>query len=84
MTVFNDGDDPVHIYVNDYAMEATYNLDQTPTDPPLVTGDDFHIDMRASKIKKVRLVCDAGNSASVRIFAAMKEYRAKQREEVKI
>lgn len=84
MTVFNDGADSVHIYVNDYGMENTYNLNQTPTDPPLGSGDTFHLDMRASKIKKVFLVCDTGESCTVRIYATMKEYRQNQREEVKI
>ena len=84
MTIFNDGADPVHIYINDYGMESIYYLNQVPTDPPLAAGDTFQIDMRAPKIKKVFLVCNRGNSASVRIFATMKEYRATQREVVNI
>ncbi len=84
MTVFNDGADPVHLYVNDYGIESTYSLNQTPTDPTLVPGDTFQIDMRSSKINKIFLVCDQGKTASVRIFATMKEYRSVPREEVKI
>lgn len=84
MTVFNDGADPVHIYINDYGSETVYYLDQAPSDPPLDAGDTFQIDMRAPKIKKLFLVCDQGKTAFVRIFATMKEYRLHQREEVKI
>ena len=84
ITVFNDGADPVHIYLNDYGVETIYDLNQTPTDPPLGAGDTFQIDMRASKIKKLFLVCEQGKTASVRIFATMKEYRSQQREEVRL
>jgi len=84
MTVFNDGGDPVHIYVNDYGTESLYYMSQAPTDPPLGAGDTLQVEMRASKIKKVFLVCDQGKTASVRIFATMKEYRSQQREDVKI
>jgi len=84
MTLFNDGVDPVHVYVNDYGAESTYTLGQVPRDPPLGAGDTFQLDMRASKIKKVFLSCDQGNTASVRIFATMKEFRAHQREDVRI
>ena len=86
MTLFNDGADPVHVYVNDYGMESVYELklNQIPTDPPLGAGDTFQLDMRASKINKVFLVCDQGKTATVRIFATMKEYRLNPREEVKM
>jgi hypothetical protein len=84
MTLFNDGGDSVHVYVNDYGMETIYELNKTPTDPPLGAGDTFQLDMRASKIKKVFMVCDQGKTATVRIFATMKEYRLNPREEVKM
>ena len=82
MTVFNDGADPVHIYINEYGTESLYHMNQVPTDPPLAAGDTLQVEMRAPKIKKVFLVCDQGKTASVRIFATMKEYRSKQRESV--
>jgi hypothetical protein len=82
MTIYNDGGDPVHIYVNEYGTESTYYLNQVPHDPPLGAGDTFQMDMRAPKIKKLFLVCDRGKTATVRIFATMKEYGIQQREAV--
>jgi len=84
MTVFNDGQSPVHVYMNEYGMESVYYLNQTPRDPPVNPGDIFQVDLRSPKIKKLFLVCDHGKSTIVRIFATMKEYRLHQREEVKM
>lgn len=84
VTIFNDGLNPVHIYINDYGMESVYELNQIPTDPPLGAGDTLQLDMRAPKIKKIFMVCDQGETATVRIFATMKEYRSTQREEVRM
>jgi hypothetical protein len=83
MTVYNDaGADPVHIFVNEYNSEFTNYISPTPIDPPLAGGDSFQLDMRASKIKKLYLVCDTGGTATVRIFASAKKYRSQYREEL--
>jgi hypothetical protein len=85
MTLFNDGADPIHLYVNEYGEnDGLYYLTQIPRDPTLDSGDSIQIDMRAPKIKKVFIKCDTGNTATVRIISTMKEYGTKQREDVKL
>lgn len=83
VTIFNDGADPVHIDINEYSGERD-PLTGLLTDPSLASGDSLVIDMRASKIKKIYFVCDTGETATVRVYAACKSYRLKQREEVDI
>lgn len=83
-TLFNDGADPVHVYVNEYGKEESQYISPEPTDPTIGSGDSMVVDMKASKIRKLILFCDNGKTATVRIFAMMKEYRSTQREEVTI
>jgi hypothetical protein len=81
MAIFNDGADPVHIYINEWGMDVVTDLTGSiPSDPPLSAHDTFQIDLRSPRIKKVFLVCDRGKTATVRIFATMKEYTNHPRE----
>lgn len=60
--IFNDGDDPVHVEVNDREF--------TTKKAPLHEGDGLRVDMKKPIIEFVRLYTEeAGNTASVRIYA---------------
>ena len=83
-TLYNDGNDPVHVYVNEYGKEESQYISPEPGDPTIDSGDTMVVDMKAPKIKKLILFCDNGKTATVRIFAMLKEYRSTQREEIAI
>ena len=83
-TLYNDGADPVHVYVNEYGKEESQYISPEPGDPTIDSGDTMVVDLKAPKIKKLILFCDNGKTATVRIFAMLKEYRSTQREEIPI
>jgi len=59
-TLFNDGPNDVYVYVNDY---------KPVRETPLRSGDSINIDMQQPLIEKIILICNPGETASVRIFA---------------
>ena len=80
-TLYNEGGDPVHVYVNEYGKEESQYINPEPTDPTIGKGDSIVVDMKAPKIKKIILFCENGKTATVRIFAMLKDYRSTEREE---
>ena len=56
--LFNDGPDSVYVIVGPRVKKA-----------PLASGESLTVDMKAPKIKEVFLLCDPGNTASIRIYA---------------
>lgn len=60
ITIFNDGPDPVYPTVND---------DTAQTETALSAGEQMIADLKKANIAKVILVCDSGESASVRLEA---------------
>ena len=86
VSIYNDGANPIHIYINEVAGELVTNnlLQLVVDDPPIKVGETYTFDMRAPKIQKVYLICDPGNSATVRIYAGCKNYRPFPRDEANI
>lgn len=84
ISIYNDGANPVHVYINEMAGELVSDLTLVVDDPPLKVGESYTFDMRSPRIDKLYLVCDHGQAASVRIFAGCRNYRATPRERANI
>lgn len=59
MDLYNDGPDPVYVAFNGALMEMQ---------APLKEGEDLKVDMKRRQISSLRLICDAGETAGIRIF----------------
>ena len=61
--LFNDGPNPVFIFVNEKILSVTTEV------PSLGAGESLQVNMKKPLIKRIYLLCASGHQANVRIFA---------------